>query len=278
MFKNVTSRHRISARRDGLFLRDFRLLKILGLGPVQKAASVILRSPSPYELLSFMAGRLPRLGRRTETNHTKPKPAPWRDIQDRTRVLFIQRQLEKAGPCWMFNLNLEHEAIAAAKANPQGFIDFFRRRVSRQLTRVLGEQPNFWFAAEQTASGEPHIHGVLHMRDKSPKGMRSVKKALRAAGGPWEPKKRSRQLTMRRVFFSEGAVDYALKSFTGQHFGLSPVGDSFAVSRSLNAAARVEYEEMRHLVQVLREKPRLANTGSPEDPATSSSTFDTNHV
>jgi hypothetical protein len=144
-------------RRDGLFLRDFKLLNILGLARAEKEASVILDSPSPEGLRDFLVDRLPSLGRRmVTTDAAKPKPAPWRDTQDHTRVVFIQRQLERLGPCWTFNLHLEYAVIAEAKADAKGFIDFFRRRLSRQLTAALGSPPSFWFAAERTIKGEPH--------------------------------------------------------------------------------------------------------------------------
>ena len=245
MYKKVGGSRRQSHRRDAIFLNNLRLLRAFGHKRLSGGTSVVLSVPGSIDG-EVLPTRLPAL------DSGSPSVAPWRDCTYPTRVVFIQRELEKRGPCYMFDLNLSYTVLQAATTSLRGFVDYVRRRISLHLMKATNEQPDFWFAIEKTRKGQPHLHGAIRA---NPDQLESVKAALRLAAGKWE-KGRGYQLRMVAVFLGDGVADYAMKARNPghpKHATVVPVG-RFAVTQNLCAAARRTYEDERRLIQSLRRK------------------------
>lgn len=95
-----------------------------------------------------------------------------------------------------FTLRVSSEVMSQAEASGKSPARYLQDRISRHLRGLkLEVKIEFWFVFEQGEGEEPHLHGAIVVPRGAKKAMAS---ALRAAGGPWEPKCRQVLISERR--------------------------------------------------------------------------------
>jgi hypothetical protein len=130
----------------------------------------------------------------------------WAHTTDLAKLTFANRVLSKGEIFLPFTLNLGWKAIKAANDNAKGFVDYFRRRVTKELKRKLGYCPDYWFIVH-VKKGRPHAHGAIGVNDnEKPR----VKEALEIAGGRWRSTHPQYQVRFSRRGDPDGWVRYCL--------------------------------------------------------------------
>jgi hypothetical protein len=111
------------------------------------------------------------------------KPArihAWEHTTDMAKVVFANRALYQSGDANVFSLNISPDQIEAASRHPKGFTDYFKRRISLNLKRMIIDAP-FWFGVH-VKDGRLHLHGGIAANDNN---RASVRLAVERAGGKW---------------------------------------------------------------------------------------------
>lgn len=254
MSKKVSMRRRVSHRRDRELLNDILMLRLAGVFLPSVWASVYREELSPQALhetllmpeqIEKLTGRAPALPVRALT------PAPWRDISDLTRAIFIQRALTARGPCVGFALGLHHELIADATARGAGLVDVVHRRLVRRFPTS-----DFWFVMEKLPGKPPHIHGAIGIDAAGQQQEMVMRARLRRAGFEWRAEVRGKQAKIQQLFYPDGHAEYVAKSLAPWFTAEQNVGGGPSVTQDLNAAAVVLYENCRKLVTAARMRPK----------------------
>jgi len=141
--------------------------------------------------------------------------------------LFLHKALETEPSVKGFTLMLTRPVKALARAQGKPCLSWLHRKVVRQLKRLRGRYSggamSFWFAIEESREGRLHIHGEISIghvygEKRTVRALRRVfapiRKALKAAGGQWEPDRDGDGTQLR---FARGTPDfrwagYCLKS------------------------------------------------------------------
>lgn len=123
------------------------------------------------------------------------KPAPWRDVTDQLKAVFFHFALRARGTSYRFDLNLSPDIAAAARGKGNKACEFIRRRVARELRKVLDSPAEFVLALEEDGiERRLHVHGTLSI--PSDRRM-AARKALEMAGGEWDGVGGQHQVNMR---------------------------------------------------------------------------------
>lgn len=142
------------------------------------------------------------------------RPKAWRDTHEDVRGLFYAVGVRISGNVRKFDLNLSERVEALARGQGAHCVAWMHRRVVRQLRLALGELTGlptpFWFAAEESRSGRLHLHGEISFE---PQHDKSIRKALKRAGGAWMTEGSEHQLVLTRSPNMRGA-GYCLKSYS----------------------------------------------------------------
>lgn len=145
-------------------------------------------------------------------------------------------------------LHLAPEVVAAAHADPHGFVRHIHKRMAKELKAALcplegAEIPEFFFTVEDTDLGVPHIHGAIFVNEDDERVLPLVRKALKRAGGDCRYTDSGRQLHMPPLETPVRWVNYLSKWIAGS--ALRHDGGHFAATNGIRKRGREWYQQAR---------------------------------
>jgi hypothetical protein len=134
----------------------------------------------------------------------------WRHTGDRLKTFAWIMVLSQEGTrARTMNFNLGPEVIGmarrAAETRGIGFASSIRERVTKHLKRELEplgvEAPDFFLWIEAVRESKAHVHGGIIIPDctKPVAVMRAIRKALKSAGGNWNPAEHENQVRIGKT-------------------------------------------------------------------------------
>jgi len=175
----------------------------------------------------------------------------WESTTDIAKVTFANRVLFAEAASVAFTLNLGPCAVAAAKANAKGFVDYFKRRISKELDRKLGRHPLYWFAVH-CKGDRPHLHGTIAVNDND---LPKVRVALRVAGGEWNSNQgKGKQVQFKPHYDPDGWARYCLNR------------DFTAARRIMSTATSITSRLRRAAKRLFEGRPQATQTPSEAEP------------
>jgi hypothetical protein len=164
--KKVTKRRRRSATKDRKALELTRISAHEAISSTD-APLVTNNTPSNDNLETQKAAKI----------HA------WEHSTNTGKVTTAIRVLEAAGKGYAWTLDLSPDEIKAANDNAKGFTDYFKRRISRALYRVLGYVPDYLLTVGVAARDRLHLHGAIEANGNQ---LEAIRGALEHAGGVWD--------------------------------------------------------------------------------------------
>lgn len=131
------------------------------------------------------------------------KAAAWRSATEQLKVQFAHYVLLERGEVMAFALRLDDairkQALAASRRTNAGARSFLAKRIDYRLRRTFKKAFDYWFILEVTsrAKNDLHLHGELDLSGVS--NRRLATKALRLAGGEFDPDPRRWQAYLSRT-------------------------------------------------------------------------------
>jgi hypothetical protein len=208
-FKKVTKRHRRSAAKDR---NTITATRVFTLSPILLGAAPLVAIPTPLPIPANEDRESP-----SDTLASAPKKGEnavkkghaWALTADLGKLTSAYRVLEATGAGVAFTLNCSPDEIAAAQCHPNGFTDYFTRRISRTLKRALGYVPLHGFGVDVARDDRLHIHGAIAANDNQ---LAAIKAALCHAGGKWaSPWRSDKQCQFKALHPPDGWANYCLR-------------------------------------------------------------------
>lgn len=211
-------------RRRRMIVRDREVIaitRVLTPWPLSGVAapSVTIAPPLPlpaptnddHQAPSGAHGVLPLLGgRKSEEKSAKAKWYGYEHTTDLGKLTSAYRVLEATSEGRAFTLNCSPNEISAAQRYPNGFTDYFKRRIDRALRRALGIVPLYGFGVDVAKNDRPHIHGVIAANDSH---LEAIERALCHAGGKWDsPWHAERQCQLEALYTPDVWANYCLRN------------------------------------------------------------------
>jgi hypothetical protein len=185
-FKKVTTRYRRSAAKDRKAIAATRNFTP---PPILQGAAPLVLIPTPHHRPGNDAHNSPShpqgLSLPKNARNDGNKGHAWSFTTDLGKLTSAYRVLEATGKGVAFSLDCSPDEIVAAQRHPNGFADYFKRRISRTLKRALGYVPLHGFGVDVARDDRLHIHGAIAANDNQ---LAAIEKALRQAGGKWASK------------------------------------------------------------------------------------------
>lgn len=188
--KKVTKRKRRSFLRDKQAAETTREIHF-GHKRVSKAS--LVGKPTPPKITKNENSENPKTENPTTPTTVTLIPAnddalskplsvpPWTRTTDYGKAIAANRVIAQRGG-YPFTLNLGPEVMKAANDDKKGFTDHMKRRVSRALKRVLGEDRPYWFALDVAENDRLHLHGAIQATEND---LQKITDAMIHAGGKW---------------------------------------------------------------------------------------------
>jgi hypothetical protein len=146
----------------------------------------------------------------TEKSTTAAKTHAYEHTTDLGKLTSAYRVLEATGAGVAFTLNCSPDEIAAAQRHPKGFVEYFKRRISRALKRTLGYVPLYGFGVDIASGDRLHTHGAIAANDNQ---LDAIKGALCHAGGKWaSPWHKDKQCEFKPLRPADGWATYCLRN------------------------------------------------------------------
>jgi hypothetical protein len=179
----------------------------------------------------------------------------WRHTGPRLKTLaWIMSMSEFGDRARTLNLNLGIDVINMAKAAQQGrrigFARYIRDRITKKLKAALAPYGvttvTFFFWVEARQEAEAHLHGVIVMPDhpEAAKVERTIRDALKDAGGDWNPSAPENQLELKKMYDPLGWAGYISKWRLLSQLHLQD-GNTVAATRDIRSKARDWYVAAR---------------------------------
>lgn len=197
--KKVTSIRARSLYRDAAWMREYQALIARPNPPAPAGSSVSISHsslPSATALPHSSSSTADKSGKKRRTLwwdfHRSPPlrshrlPPVWRDLSWTMKIEQCVRGMKERGPVLAFSLNLRDDIEAEAKKQDQP-VDWIFRRVVRRLQAELKRKDLALVLVGEETDRYPrrlHIHGFMQVKDRDE--AKSIRRALRQAGGPWD--------------------------------------------------------------------------------------------
>ncbi len=214
--KKVTKRRRRSAAKDRKAIAITRVLAPSAVSPaavplVADATPLLLPSNDNEEAstdtLSVTPLSVAKGG--IEKSTKAAKIHAWEHTTDLGKLTAAYRVLEASGEGYAFSLDCSPDEIAAALRHPQGFTDYFARRINRALKRALGYVPLYGFSVDIGGGDRLHPHGAIAANDNE---LNAIHGALCHAGGKWASKWHSEhQCELERLYSPHVWASYCVR-------------------------------------------------------------------
>jgi hypothetical protein len=170
---------------------------------------------------------------------SKGRRHSWAHTTDLAKLTLANRVLSDREAYLPFTLNLGWKAIKAANDNAKGVVDYFRRRVTKELKRKLGYCPDYWFIVH-VKKGRPHLHGTIGANDND---KLRIREALEVAGGRWQSAYPQYQIQFSRRGDPDGWVRYCLVTRSKDFVAAKRLlGSAVTITRPLRREAKCRLE------------------------------------
>jgi hypothetical protein len=150
-------------------------------------------------------------------------------------------------PAIAFTHNLTPEAIDTAKRNPNGFVDYLKRRLDQNLARAGIALPYF-FAVDVDHDDRLHIHGGFRypLASRSFGMERRIRRIFKQSFGAWTGPGKHKQLHFQSLYSDDWAT-YCLRNSKAAQRIIGP--RSFTISRELGREAKSAYGQIRAIMR-----------------------------
>lgn len=119
---------------------------------------------------------------------------PWKRLSPTEKAKRYIQALYELDTCVDVTFRIDRKLLQRAKSKGRSELDYFRRRIHKDVSRALGKDAEFFLVGEYSRKGEFHLHGIFSLRQDE---YERAKKAFWKALGKYDVEARNKQFKIR---------------------------------------------------------------------------------